>query len=406
MDTDNNNKASLIPNIITAIIFIILAVPFSSAYFSYALIIFVLFTLWDLYVAKKHGTYHFPSLSSFRVPAFSILLFYSAIILTAVVNWDIPSMKEGLAEFYLSLPCFMLWYAGCRHNIKAGVKSGLVIGITITCLYALNQLRLHPDTRIVGLFAHPNHLGTMMNLVLPFFLYYFAKSSRITERLLFALTTFIGFLCLYLSGSRGALAAFIISLMISIFITFILFHKTLLFKRYFIPLFITLMSIAIASGALYNLQKSRIDAWNESGGERLLMYNASYEMWVDNPITGVGLANWKENYYSPKYHPMAGKEKNLDMPHNMFLYFLSTAGIIGAISYIFYIITTFLSLCKKAISFPSHPWLFTVILISFFSFLIHGMVDTTIINKIPARMYFALIGYIFSLKITLSDNDL
>ena len=41
-------------------------------------------------------------------------------------------------------------------------------------------------------------------------------------------------------------------------------------------------------------------------------------------------------------------------------------------------------------------------LIPFFAFFIQGLVDTTIINKIPARMYFALMGYLTALSI---NND-
>lgn len=42
-----------------------------------------------------------------------------------------------------------------------------------------------------------------------------------------------------------------------------------------------------------------------------MMLEASWEMWNDHKLTGVGPGKWGEYYYSPKYHPKDGHEKDI-----------------------------------------------------------------------------------------------
>ena len=132
----------------------------------------------------------------------------------------------------------------------------------------------------------------------------------------------------------------------------------------------------------------------------MFMIEASIDMWKDHPIIGVGAAHWYENYYGT-YHPGEASEKGLTMPHNMPLYFLSTGGILGGIGFIAFYVLSFMGL--YLVLREQGSFLLSICaLIPFFAFFIQGLVDTTIINKIPARMYFALMGYLTALSI---NND-
>ena len=74
------------------------------------------------------------------------------------------------------------------------------------------------------------------------------------------------------------------------------------------------------------------------------------------------------------------------------VYFLSTSGLLGGIGYLLFHGILFMTLIK---SFPlaRDKWLVMALLSVFLAFFFQGLVDTTIINKIPARIYFGLLGY-------------
>lgn len=79
------------------------------------------------------------------------------------------------------------------------------------------------------------------------------------------------------------------------------------------------------------------------GGERLLMWDSSYHMWEDHKLLGIGFSEWREAYNNPesKYHPLEGKETTNVMPHNIYIYFAATGGIISLIGLCGYIFLCF-----------------------------------------------------------------
>ena len=79
------------------------------------------------------------------------------------------------------------------------------------------------------------------------------------------------------------------------------------------------------------------------------------------------------------------------MPHNMPLFFLSTSGIVGFAGYGFFVIMSVVTL-TQIVKMRKDAGFALAIYMVFLSFFLQGFVDTTIINKIPARMYFVLMG--------------
>lgn len=73
------------------------------------------------------------------------------------------------------------------------------------------------------------------------------------------------------------------------------------------------------------------------------------------------------------------------MPHNMMLYYMSTGGTLGGFGYLIYLAATIAGLyatVKKQARLLLIPFNFDHIFI-----VLWGMVDTTIINKIPSRIF-------------------
>lgn len=49
-------------------------------------------------------------------------------------------------------------------------------------------------------------------------------------------------------------------------------------------------------------------------------------MWLNHPLTGIGLNGWQAAYASGPYHPLNSLEAGQIMPHNVFVYFLQRVG--------------------------------------------------------------------------------
>lgn len=131
----------------------------------------------------------------------------------------------------------------------------------------------------------------------------------------------------------------------------------------------------------------------EFGGERRIMIESSFQMWQDHKLTGIGMRNWGDYYYSEKYHPLEGKEQGHSMPHNMPIYFLSTNGIIGGIGYSAFMLLLFgmiVNLLRKDKSSIGVAMLF-----AYLAFAAESMIDATISNKNIIIPFYFLMGYGF-----------
>lgn len=388
-------------NGIIAAVFVILCVRFSSAHASYALGLFAVFFLYDIWRAYRDKR---PIKSNFAETgskvAGGLVLFYAILLIESICLSDHESIDRCADLASLAIPFFMFWYARSQYDVDQGMKWGILVSgtaIVITSIW-LNGLVFLSDPsmgllnqRYTGLFAHPNHLGTALILLWPFAGYYFLREKQKWFRLGIGLLLAVMLFCLFATGSRGAIAAFAGGIVLS-------GGGMLWFRRKELPAHVKtvllsgLLIVCIGGGAAFGWLQMNRNEWGKGGGERVMMLEASFEMWQDHPLLGVGLANWQTSYYSAEYHPVEGRENALNMPHNMPAYFFSTAGTPGGLAYLLFLALSFWGIYRTAMQ-TKNDGLAMAAMAAFWAFTLQGLVDTTIINKIPARIYFALMGY-------------
>lgn len=80
------------------------------------------------------------------------------------------------------------------------------------------------------------------------------------------------------------------------------------------------------------------------------------------------------------------------MPHDMPMLFLTEDGIFGVAAYFAFLLLTY-GYLYRAIRTSQNKALASAMMLSFLIFTLHGLVDTTIINKIPGRMYYMILGW-------------
>lgn len=394
-------RMNQISNIFLFFIMIIISWEFKASYFSYALILFVLFLMIDGYYSFHHQLSFLPKRNkTFYVILLGILSFYLAFNFTSLMHWTHIDLVKSMDYTWLCFPFFMTWWILSKYDAERGFRWGILVGAVIACVIGLHQWCINPGIRIESSYAHPNHFGTMINLTLPLIGYYAVHVKNNAYRILSVCTMIVQLGCLYLTGSRGALLALIGAVVLGMLWAYVSLkeYKNIRFGKY-ACVFIIL--ILIGGGfTLYHMGQERNldvvrmaetgDSVAKAGGERMQMIRASIAMWEDHKLFGVGAGHWGEAYYG-QYRPSDIHEEGHSMPHNMPLFFLSTGGLVGAAGYCIFIILSIVALMKVVKMGRSLKWGIAVYMI-FLSFFLQGLVDTTIINKIPARMYFALMG--------------
>lgn len=394
-------RMNQISNIFLFFIMIIISWEFKASYFSYALILFVLFLMIDGYYSFHH---HLPFLPKRNKPFYVILLgilsFYLAFNFTSLMHWTHIDLVKSMDYTWLCFPFFMTWWILSKYDAERGFRWGILVGAVIACVIGLHQWCINPGIRIESSYAHPNHFGTMINLTLPLIGYYAVHVKNNAYKILSVCTMIVQLGCLYLTGSRGALLALIGAVVLGMLWAYVSLreYKNIRFGKY-ACVFIILILIGggftlYHMGQEKNLDVVRMaetgDSVAKAGGERMQMIRASIAMWEDHKLFGVGAGHWGEAYYG-QYRPSDIHEEGHSMPHNMPLFFLSTGGLVGVAGYCIFIILSIVALTKVVKMGRSLKWGIAVYMI-FLSFFLQGLVDTTIINKIPARMYFALMG--------------
>lgn len=394
-------RMNQISNIFLFFIMIIISWEFKASYFSYALILFVLFLMIDGYYSFHHQLSFLPKQNkTFYVILLGILSFYLAFNFTSLMHWTHIDLVKSMDYTWLCFPFFMTWWILSKYDAERGFRWGILVGAVIACVIGLHQWCINPGIRIESSYAHPNHFGTMINLTLPLIGYYAVHVKNNAYKILSVCTMIVQLGCLYLTGSRGALLALIGAVVLGMLWAYVSLreYKNIRFGKY-ACVFIIL--ILIGGGfTLYHMGQERNldvvrmaetgDSVAKAGGERMQMIRASIAMWEDHKLFGVGAGHWGEAYYG-QYRPSDIHEEGHSMPHNMPLFFLSTGGLVGAAGYCIFIILSIVALTKVVKMGRSLKWGIAVYMI-FLSFFLQGLVDTTIINKIPARMYFALMG--------------
>lgn len=397
----NDKRMTLVANISIFLILVILSWCFKASYFSYALIVFVLYLAVNAVHSYRNKQSFLPTLSrEFYIMTAGILGFYLLFVLTSLVHWDRLDLAKSLDLTGLCFPFFVTWWILSKYDAEKGVRWGILIGMIIACCIGLYQWHMNPGIRIQSSYAHPNHFGTMINLTLPLIGYYALRIKDNIYRVLSICTMVMQLVCLYLTASRGALLALIGAALLGLAWALISLKKyvNLPIGKY-IVVFITI--ILVGGGfALYHMEQARHmnvvkmmetgDSLAKTGGERAQMIKASIAMWEDHKLLGVGAGHWSVAYYGP-YRPSDIHEEGLSMPHNMPLFFLSTSGLIGFAGYTAFVVLSIFTLTRLSRSKKDFGWGLSIYMV-FLSFFLQGFVDTTIINKIPARMFFALMG--------------
>lgn len=375
------DKKSFIINIVAFILFVSLFNSYYNASFSIAIIAFVLFVIYDFYKTREIKSIQIP-----KQVMLGVAVFFGSILTAALLSGDYENIRKTGKLIYYSMPFFMLAYLNSCGNIQKGLKTALFTIVIIGFALSFYQYFGLDMPRVKGLLRNASLSAAGLSLLLPLVVYFYYKETDQKNKIIYFTFLMMTLFSISLTKTRGIFIAIGIVLII-------LFIKKL--NKIIWPLLIAGLLCLYFSDEFLNIMQLMHRSYDM---ERIYGYQASIKMWLDNPLVGVGIEHWAE-LYKNEYFPVGARE-HLMHAHNMYLFFLSSTGIIGFIGlvYLFFKILRYFYLNSRSNIYYISG------LCAILIFMLHGIVDVPFIFKSTLRVFWLMLA-IYILPIFEARND-
>ena len=329
---------------------------------------------------------------------FFIFLLMSFIALFFYPSDDSFDLLLSLLQIFIfSIVVYnILIYNDSALSLEIGIVFGLIYSVYIGYFVGRDFFTGFLTQRYSGTLANPNHYSFMITVALLFLIRRFLLFSRSRDKanfynyiIVFLILVFSYEVIFYALSRQGILIVFILLLF--------LFYQTLsqssnINKIFIVLIFLSLFfytyNTIINNELLYNRLGALFSLFSTSDEfliDNSLVYRFrymidAYKLWLEKPIFGYGLHQFK--YVN-----------NSGVSHNNFLEILVNNGIIGFISYYSLYIYIFKSyFLIRSYNRIDSNWLITVLLMLFIA-------DMTVISYIekPNWLIFSTVLYVISL---------
>ncbi|MHB1483973.1 MAG: O-antigen ligase family protein [Saccharofermentanales bacterium] len=275
----------------------------------------------------------------------------------------------------------------------------LIIPITVTA-FAFPWIRgiftrYSEHLRFAGTFSNPNYFSYFLEITMLFAiaLYYhmWKRSSRIWLSFSFVLSAF----CLYLTGSRTGMLAFLVG--ITIFC--LLMSEKVILSVVFGAITIVLVATAIfpeKSVSIFSDVIPRPETFLVEIKYRFMLWDVALKQIAKNPFLGTGLDTYR--YLVPKDAPLV--LKNAIHSHNIFINFWLETGVLGFASFIWIFIRVIARAIKVLKTSNVRPYLSAGIAMIAVT-AVHGIMDAPLVSSQTISLFGLLLGCI----VVMSRNE-
>lgn len=295
----------------------------------------------------------------------AVILFTVSLILSAVLSVNPEISYHGTYHRQTGLKIFLyciLIYFAVSAVLSQGRMSRLIFFMEVTAvtvsLYSVLQwlssdpFSIQPENQIrpVSTLGSPVFLGGFLILILPFSVLNISGKKNVILTYLFPTVISAG---IVLSGTRSSYIAVAAQLMCALFLVFL--NRQWLkprLKRYMLISLAGISVVTIIVLALWgDFYYNRIILSGISDNPRLVLWRDSLPVFLKYPFTGCGIAAFPqvfEDFCSYELR-LTESSRYFDHPHNNFLYYLYSCGIIGFVSYVLMLISVLGYSVKKFI---------------------------------------------------------
>ncbi|MDH5570327.1 MAG: O-antigen ligase family protein [Gammaproteobacteria bacterium] len=265
-------------------------------------------------------------------------------------------ISYGMTGKFIHLPLLIPIYFYLKHtgvSLKA-LWFGLIGGAIVTIFISFHDLIVEHNLRAQGI-THPIIFGDLALIlgVMSLAGYGWFAHRNNWQKILPIIALSLGLISSFLSMSRGAWVA-----IPALFIAFVWFSRSrisLKMSSLFASLLILLLTIiytipqtgvsnriheTINNISRYQQSDINSDDRQTSIGSRLEMWQASWQIFLNNPLLGAGWGNYTEQAKKlvarGERHPTVADYPH---PHNQYLSHLASGGMLGFISLLLLLIT-------------------------------------------------------------------
>lgn len=361
------------------------------------ILIYLIF-LYGLWRIKKEG---------FRKIPVKIILPIAVLIIALIISIVIaPDKRTALGElkgFFID-PILVFWlvFQFVKKEDVAKLFGGLITaGAYVSIHTIIERILQHttPDGRVIGIFGYsPNYLALFL---VPITVMLAAYSFQLTAQKRWPLAGFsywlivLNLLAIYFSGSRGGFLAVAGGVGIFFILNFWPWIRKRLWSQIIIGILI-LMSLYTAwvffrPDFSASLERGRVVTSNNL---RWQIWEASIELGAKDPLWGVGLGNFQNAFGEftknrgnfPEYiTPVALT------PHNIFLMFWLSTGILGLVSFIWLLVIFFKEGVNKINSRSAQ-----VLLAIMASIIAYGLIESSIWKNDLSIIFWTIWGLIWA----------
>ncbi|MCK4826441.1 O-antigen ligase family protein, partial [bacterium] len=268
----------------------------------------------------------------------AVVLLIGVMLFVGILYSPLPAEGLEKAGRYLTVNLFIFFvtmlFIGDLNKLKNLLTviafSGFILAIISVAYIGFVGIETIPRFTLPGQNAIWFARGLGLSLLATLFLMELAKKRY--QKFILTLFVFLLLFLIYITASRGPLLALLIVLLLYFFI---LQRKKLnLLKAlslFLVAFFSLKLFIAFAPGQIWNRMLSLFSGFDITTFFRLRAYGAARDLFLDNPLAGVGTGGF-------------GHYNVLTYPHNIFLELASELGIWGPVVLLFMILyTTYLA---------------------------------------------------------------
>jgi len=197
--------------------------------------------------------------------------------------------------------------------------------LLIIMIYHSIYATLHGGVGAGGYYRDENDLSLYINMWLPFCYFLYFQEQKTKMKVFYALGLVVGMMCIIISFSRGGFVGFVCMGLVAWWYSSRKMVSVVLIA-------ISILMIYFIGGKSYIDEMSTISDTHESTArERILSWEAGWNMFLDNPL-GVGGNNFQKRF--PQYQPKELKRGMWNrVAHSLWFTLLPELGIIGVILY-------------------------------------------------------------------------
>jgi O-antigen ligase len=367
-----------------------------------------------------------PFLDFLKSPFLPITLFVIACLISAsIVPSDSYMHALGILKSWVLIPLifFIILYhtlnnlEDINYAIYAYIASAVFLGIW--ALYqGLSGHFITIDNRASGPFESANYLAMYIS---PAFVYVsvrfiqtfihfkvesgFSKWGAIESRAYLSWIVALLFAVLILTQSYGGIIGVFLALFLYIIYERIQWQKYLKKTRIFLNKLIGFILLILFLGgtltAFMNIEKfQNLVKFDErtSISTRFEIWTVGAQLIKENPILGIGLGQYEENYVQRAEEILGKKpfeEKRLHS-HNVFMSFWLNSGLLGLIAFLWIVIFAYLQIKRVDLKEKKNILLACISMLTYI--LMHGLIDVTYWKNDLALIFWLIMACIFAIE--------